>query len=97
MTTIDVIPRLQKLRAGSMAGFPQDTIDAAISAIRELVSERDRLRAALLPFAALLQPHNDKGGSDTPIFAINNAPILLGDLRVAAREASSDNSGGKRD
>lgn len=37
----------------------------------------------LAPFVALLQPHNDKGPDDTPIFGINDAKITLGDLRRA--------------
>lgn len=48
-----------------------------------------KLKAALLPFAKLLQDHNnwdEKGKAypnDKPIFAINGVTITLGDLRRA--------------
>ena len=55
--------------------------------VKRLVEERNELVAALRPFAALLQEHNNKpersGG--TPIFAINDAVITLHDLREARR------------
>jgi hypothetical protein len=53
------------------------------------------LKKALLPFAHLLQDHNnfdDKGRpypDDKPIFGINDATITLGDLRAAKRELLS--------
>jgi hypothetical protein len=48
-----------------------------------LTAERDRLREALAPFVALLQPHNDQGPDRQPIFGINDATITLGMLRTA--------------
>ena len=48
-----------------------------------LKQQRDELAAALMPFALLLQPHNDKGADYLPVFAINDAAITLGDLRRA--------------
>lgn len=51
--------------------------------INRLTAERDRLREALAPFVALLQPHNDQGPDRQPIFGINDATITLGMLRTA--------------
>ena len=46
-------------------------------------AKQDKLRKALKPFAALLQPHNDKGDGSLPVFGINDAKITVGDLRRA--------------
>jgi len=65
---------------------------------RQLAQDGDKifaLKKALLPFAHLLQDHNDfdpKGQpypDDKPIFAINSVTITLGDLRAAKRELLS--------
>ena len=48
------------------------------------VKERDEAWAAVKPFAALRQPHQDSIHSQSPIFGINGANITKADLDAAA-------------
>lgn len=49
----------------------------------DLLASAPDLRAALIPFAKLLQAHHDGEPDDRRVFAINHAAITLGDLRRA--------------
>ena len=67
-----------------------DIREAAQNALHRADGEQImQLKKALLPFARLLQDHNNwdaKGRAfpdDKPIFAINSTTITLGDLRRA--------------
>jgi hypothetical protein len=50
-------------------------------AIVARLAEAERL---LRPFAALSQPHQDWLKDEQPLFGINSALVLLGDVRAAA-------------
>ena len=50
---------------------------------RETMAERDGLRNALRPFAALYDKCLDQRPDDTPLFALNDAIISVGDIRRA--------------
>lgn len=54
-----------------------------------MTEHEDKLAEALLPFAALLQPHHANMPDDRPIYGIDRAQITAGDLRRAV-EALTD-------
>lgn len=53
------------------------------SIARQLETENAELRAALEPFASLLQEHHDRMRDEQPIFGINSSTIYCGQLRRA--------------
>ena len=58
----------------------KDVILDWFSACHKLETDRAELIAALEPFAALRQPHQDLRRPEYPIFGINGADITLADL-----------------
>ena len=82
-------PLEERVRTANAVEEHMRTVLHEVYAHRDaLEEERDRLRAALRPFAALLDVAMDDKPDDAPVWSFNANVITCGDLRRALAETS---------